>query len=33
MPVNLLEIIAPHIVAGLVTMEKAQVKVYRFEKK
>jgi len=28
-----LDTVGPHIPAGLVTMEKAQVKVYRFEKK
>ncbi|GAB4484284.1 MAG: DUF190 domain-containing protein [Anaerolineales bacterium] len=28
-----LDTVTPHISAGLVTMEKAQVKVYRFEKK
>jgi PII-like signaling protein len=28
-----LEMIEPHITAGLVTLEKAQVKYYRFEKK
>ena len=28
-----LDIVAPRISAGLVTMEKAQVKVYRFEKR
>jgi PII-like signaling protein len=28
-----LEVIEPHIKAGLVTLEKAQIKVYRFEKK
>ncbi len=33
MPVNLLGIVAPRISAGLVTLEKAQVKAYRFEKK
>ena len=28
-----LDVIEPHITAGLVTLEKAQVKFYRFEKK
>jgi PII-like signaling protein len=28
---NFLELIQPHINAGLVTVEKAQVKFYRFE--
>jgi PII-like signaling protein len=28
-----LDVIEPHIKAGLVTLEKAQIKVYRFEKK
>ncbi|MEW6400971.1 MAG: DUF190 domain-containing protein [Chloroflexota bacterium] len=28
-----LELIEPHIKAGLVTLEKARIKVYRFEKK
>jgi PII-like signaling protein len=30
---NFLETIEPHIKAGLVTIEKAQVKVYKFESK
>jgi hypothetical protein len=30
---KLLDLVAPHIAAGLVTMEKAQVKFYRYEKK
>jgi len=30
---KLLEVIEPHIKAGLVTLEKAQVKFYRFENK
>lgn len=30
--IKFLELIEPHIKAGLVTLEKAQVKFYRFEK-